>query len=64
MSLRGKLEGLRSVLSGNASVSFRGDPEFSANALRWSEFGAPQPGAIVNVATEADVQKTGSEIPV
>ena len=62
MSLTSKLASLESVLSGAASVSFRGDPEFSKNVLRWSQFAAPQPGAIVNVAVETDVQKSACQV--
>jgi hypothetical protein len=61
MSLHIKLESLQSVLSGAASVYLRDSPEFSSVALRWSEFAAPQPGAIVNVQTEEDVQRTVSQ---
>jgi hypothetical protein len=61
MSLHIKLESLQSVLSGAASVYHRDSPEFSSVALRWSEFAAPQPGAIVNVQTEEDVQRTVSQ---
>ena len=61
MSLHIKLESLQSVLSGAASVCLRDSPEFSSVALRWSEFAAPQPGAIVNVQTEEDVQRTVSQ---
>ena len=58
MSLKGKLQSLQSHLDGAASINFRGDPDFQANTLRWSDFAAPQPGAVINVATENDVQKT------
>ena len=44
-------DGLRAVLSPNATVSHQ-----IASAPRWSEYHAPQPGTIVHVATEHDVQ--------
>ena len=62
MSLKGKLQSLQSHLNKAASINFRGDPEFKANTLRWSGFAAPQPGAVINVTTENDVQKTVSGI--
>jgi hypothetical protein len=62
MTLKGKLQSLQSHLDGAASINFRDDPEFNANTLRWSGFAAPQPGAVINVATENDVQKTVSGI--
>jgi len=43
--------GLRAVLSSAATISHQ-----VASAPRWSEYHAPQPGTIVNVATERDVQ--------
>ncbi len=58
MALEAKLQDLQSVLSGDASINFRDDPDFRANTIRWSEYSAPDPGAVVNVATETDVQKT------
>lgn len=42
---------LRAVLSSAATISHQ-----VASAPRWSEYHAPQPGTIVNVATERDVQ--------
>ena len=47
--------GLRSMLSRDASIS-----QNRSSVLRWSEFHAPTPGAIVNVATEDDVSATVS----
>ncbi|KAI8960488.1 FAD-binding domain-containing protein [Daldinia sp. FL1419] len=44
---------LKNVLSSGATISHD-----VSTALRWSEFHAPQPGTIVSVATEADVQAT------
>ena len=58
MSLKDKLESLAIVLNDGASINFPGDPKFYSNTIRWSEHAAPQPGAAINVATEADVQKT------
>ena len=47
--------GLRSMLSHDASIS-----QNRSSVLRWSDFHAPTPGAIVNVATEDDVSATVS----
>jgi hypothetical protein len=58
MSLKDKLQSLKSVLNEAASINCRGDPDFYPNTIRWSEYAAPQPGAVINVATESDVQKT------
>lgn len=41
----------RRGLSLNATISHN-----TTGAPRWSEFDAPQPGTVVNVATEQDVQ--------
>lgn len=60
MSLKERLLTLEPFLNGAASISFRGDPEFKTNTERWSEYAAPQPGAVINVVTESDVQKTVS----
>ncbi|KAH8586972.1 hypothetical protein B0O99DRAFT_699490 [Bisporella sp. PMI_857] len=43
--------GLKSLLSATATITHNG-------TVRWSEFDAPTPGTIVNVATEKDVQVT------
>lgn len=43
--------GLNTLLSPNATVSNN-----TLGAPRWSEFKAPDPGAVVNVVTERDVQ--------
>lgn len=47
--------GLREVLSPGAIVTGN-----ISSAPRWSDYNAPQPGTVVNVATEHDVQKTVS----
>ena len=44
-------DGLRAVLSFNATISHK-----LASAPLWSEYHAPQPGIIVNVVVENDVQ--------
>lgn len=62
MNLKDKLKTLGKVLSEGASINFPGDPDFYANTIRWSEYAAPQPGAVINVATETDVQKTVGDI--
>lgn len=62
MNLKDKLKTLGKVLSERASINFPGDADFSSNTIRWSEYAAPQPGAVINVATETDIQKTVSGI--
>ena len=46
-------DGLRSLLSPNATISHN-----LTDAPRWSEYNAPTPGTVVNVAIEQDVQTT------
>ena len=43
---------LKGLLSPGATIS---DP---STLPRWTDYGAPSPGAIVNVATEHDVKQT------
>ena len=50
-------DGLRTSLSPNASISYN-----VSSVPRWSDYHAPQPGIIVNVATEYDVQKVVSSM--
>ena len=47
------LANLTSLLSKNASIVHS-----TSGAPRWSEFAAPSPGTVVNVATENDVLVT------
>jgi hypothetical protein len=42
---------LQSLLSANATITYTAP-------IRWSQFDAPTPGAVVNVATEQDVHVT------
>lgn len=63
MGLTKRLQKLTPILSQAASINRPGDPDFESNATRWSEYAAPRPGAVINVATEADVQKTVGKIP-
>jgi len=46
------------LLNGSASINLRGDTDFLKNTERWSGYAAPQPGAVINVTTESDVQNT------
>jgi FAD/FMN-containing dehydrogenase len=57
--LEEKVQGLRKQLSSTASVVISSDPQFTTG--RWSDFAAPEPGAVVHVATESDVQQTVSQ---
>ena len=49
------ITGLRPLLSQGASISYN-----RSTAQRWSDFHAPEPGAIINIATENDVAVTVS----
>lgn len=57
-SLPEKLESLRPILSKSASIIISSEPGFAVLSSRWSDHTAPQPGALVNVATEDDVAAT------
>ena len=59
MSLSGNrsIAGLKPLLSHNASISYNASTD-----PRWSQYHAPTPGAIVNVATERDVVATVSNL--
>lgn len=58
VSLPEKLETLRPQLSKGASINISTEPGFEILSSRWSDLSAPQPGALVNVATEDDVAAT------
>lgn len=51
--IRGAVTNLKQRLSPEASISFN-----ASSDPRWSQFNAPSPRAIVNVATERDVVVT------
>ncbi|KAJ8121968.1 hypothetical protein ONZ43_g1715 [Nemania bipapillata] len=51
------LIGLRPLLSPEATVALRGDDNFASLASRWREWHAPDLAAVVEVATEEDVQQ-------
>ncbi len=53
---------LKEKLSPKASIDLYSEEAFAANAARWSDYKAPQPGAVVNVATESDIEKTVSPL--
>jgi hypothetical protein len=63
MSLVEKIGKLRDKLSPGASINLASDEAFEANKKRWSEYKAPQPGAVVNVATEGDIEQTVCSLP-
>jgi hypothetical protein len=46
-------QGLKAKLSPNATIVHN-----TTEAPRWSDFHAPVPGTVINVATEKDVQAT------
>jgi hypothetical protein len=60
MALFQSIHALKEKLSPKASINMRSDEAFATNAARWSDYKAPQPGAVVNVATESDIEKTVS----
>ncbi|KAI0814416.1 hypothetical protein GGR55DRAFT_431499 [Xylaria sp. FL0064] len=49
---------LRPLLSSEASLVLQGDPEFANLTSRWREWHSPMIAAVVQVATENDVQQT------
>ena len=49
------IAGLEPLLSHDASISYNASTD-----PRWSQYNAPTPGAIINVATERDVVATVS----
>jgi hypothetical protein len=51
---------LKGALSAEATIHTAADAEYPLSSKRWSDFAAPTPWAVVNVATEADVQVTAS----
>lgn len=51
---------LGAVLSPDASILFPEDPRFGNATLRWQAYSAPSFRAVVEVATEVDIQKTAS----
>jgi hypothetical protein len=63
MSLAENIGKLRNNLSPGASINLASEEAFEANKKRWSENKAPQPGAIVNVATESDIEQTVCFLP-
>ncbi|KAI0525614.1 hypothetical protein F5B22DRAFT_590734 [Xylaria bambusicola] len=49
---------LRPLLSSGADLVLKGDPEFDTLTSRWREWHSPSINAVVQVATEKDVQET------
>jgi hypothetical protein len=56
------LDALRETLSSGATIDTKGDPNYAKSAARWSDLNAPTPGAVINVASEADIGDTVSPI--
>ncbi|KAI0100095.1 hypothetical protein GGR51DRAFT_564506 [Nemania sp. FL0031] len=52
------LSGLRKLLSPQATVALRDSPEYANLTDRWRKWHAPDIAAVVEVATEEDVQET------
>ena len=57
------VDALKAVLSSGASIDFKGDDNYKTTAARWSDLNAPKPGAVVNVASEADIEAVVSRGP-
>ena len=49
------LTALRASLSPAASIDFKGDANYAVSSARWSDLGAPKPGAVINIASEEDI---------
>jgi hypothetical protein len=58
-----KIQSLKKHLSPEATINTIAEANFVTLAARWNDLGAPQPGALVNVATEADVAETVTAFP-
>jgi hypothetical protein len=56
--MSGSIATLKQSLSPEASVDLPQDEAYKITAARWSDYKAPQPGAVVNVACESDIEKT------
>ena len=61
--LPAKLKGLKSRLSQNATIDTPGNASFFSNGARWGTYGAPSPGAVVNVAPRVDIVSTVCLLP-
>ena len=53
-----KIALLKQSLSPEATIVLLQDEGYKISAARWSDYHAPQPGAVVNVACESDIEKT------
>ena len=51
---------LKSSLSIDATVDLIGEAGYATSAARWSDLNTPKPGAVVNVASESDIEATVS----
>ncbi len=47
-------------LSAVAKITLPEDPSFADVSARWSDYKAPQPGLVVTVASESDIEQTVS----
>lgn len=54
----GSLDDLKPLLSDQASIYLPGSSEYAEATLRWDASTQPGLDAVVNVATESDVQRT------
>jgi hypothetical protein len=54
------IDALTASLSSGATIDYKGDANYATSAARWSDLNAPKPGAVVNVASEADIEATVS----
>ena len=58
MILESEIHESQSALSGAASINFRDDLDLGVNTASWSDHAAPQPGVVISVASESDIEKT------
>ncbi len=52
------LDALKDALSVAATIEKPDDAGFATSIARWNDKGAPKPGAVVHVASEADIEAT------
>lgn len=58
MALAQAAQELGPKLSSAAKITFPDDPSYGSVKARWSDYKAPQPGVVVTVASESDIEQT------
>jgi hypothetical protein len=58
MVLAQAVQELGPKLSSAAKITLPDDPSFDSVKARWSDYKAPQPGLVVTVASESDIEQT------